>query len=740
VERKLAAILAADVVGYTALMERDEKGTHERLKAGRKELFDPEIARHHGRVFKAMGDGLLAEFGSVVDAVECAVALQRGLSERNAAVPEDQRIQVRIGINLGEVIVEGDDRFGEGVNIATRLEQLAEPGGIYVSGKVAKEVEKKLAFGFEPMGEQKVKNIVEPVSIFRIKLDDTPSRRLSPASLRRVWPWAAAISATLLIVASAWFAWHSQAPNESSALDSAVVDQRPSLVVLPFDSLGDDTQQGYVADGITEDLTTELARVPGLFVISRNAAFTYKGKATQPSQLANELGVKYILEGSVRRVGDSLRINAQLIDARNSGHIWAEKFDGTWAEVFTLQDKIVNDIAAALKLRLVQGQYTADLPGGTSNPAAYEELLLGLNAARRQTPDDIAEAVRHYEQALALDPQFGRAAAELAWVYWATTGLAPRTKALGISDADSARKTVEFLQVASANPSASYFQLVATRLARDQRSDEGIAALEKAISLDSSDPWNYEIMSEVMILNGRPAEGSGFLDATMRIDPGWTGNRLFLAAFARFSMEQFQDALAFLGKIDPATSDPWAHVCGLLLQISIYGHLDRPEDAERVKKQIQPLLADQYISEVSGLLARTYWPFKHEADTKRILIGLEKAGVPKVPFGLDARESDRLSGEEIKALLFGHEIRGRQQVSGNALRRTTAIDGATTTTAGNVTDSGTMRVESDTVCIFYPVWGRLCFAGFRNPDGMEDDLNEYLMIHVWDRLDFSVVN
>ena len=298
-ERKLAAILAADVVGYSALMEADEAGTHERLKAGRKELFEPEIARHHGRVFKVMGDGMLAEFGSVVDAVECAVALQRGLAERNAAMPEDQHIQVRIGINLGEVIVEGEDRYGEGVNIATRLEQLAEPGGIYVSGKVAKEVEKKLAFGFEPMGEQKVKNIAEPVSVFRIKLDGTPARRLGPLPSQRAWPWAAAIAAVLLVIAGAWFAARPPPPKSIAPPDPPVVaDARPSLVVLPFANLSDDKEQGYLADGITEDLTTALARVPGLFVISRNAAFTYKGKAMQPAQIAKELGVRYILEGS----------------------------------------------------------------------------------------------------------------------------------------------------------------------------------------------------------------------------------------------------------------------------------------------------------------------------------------------------------------------------------------------------------------------------------------------------------
>ena len=244
VERKLAAILAADVVGYSALMEADEKGTHERLTAGRKELFEPEIARHHGRVFKLMGDGMLAEFGSVVDAVECAVALQRGLAERNASISEDRRIEVRIGINLGEVIVEGDDRYGEGVNVAARLEQLAEPGGICVSEKVSREVEKKLAFGFEPMGKQRVKNIAEPISCFRVMLQLQGS-----------------------------------AQSDQSSQKPLKLPDKPSIAVLPFQNMSGDPEQEYFSDGLTDDIITELSRFKSLFVAARNSAFQYKGKS-----------------------------------------------------------------------------------------------------------------------------------------------------------------------------------------------------------------------------------------------------------------------------------------------------------------------------------------------------------------------------------------------------------------------------------------------------------------------------
>ena len=316
-DRKLAAILAADVVGYSALMDADEAGTHERLKAGRKDLFEPEIARHHGRIFKVMGDGMLAEFGSVVDAVECAVALQRGLAERNTALPPNQHIQVRIGINLGEVIVEGEDRYGEGVNVATRIEQLADPGGICVSGNVAHEVEKRLAFNFESMGEQKVKNIAKPIPVFRIMLDGAPPHAQTESAARdlglgcRRGGDPPRRHRRLVRMARAPQANATQSPGIA---DPVPIHQRASLVVLPFDNLSNDAEQGFLADGITEDLTTALARVPGLLVMSRNAAFAYKGKTIKPSEIAKDLNVRYILEGSIRRVGEDMRINAQLIE------------------------------------------------------------------------------------------------------------------------------------------------------------------------------------------------------------------------------------------------------------------------------------------------------------------------------------------------------------------------------------------------------------------------------------------
>jgi TolB-like protein len=387
-ERKLAAILAVDVVSYSALMEADEAGTFERLRAGRKELFEPEIGKHHGRVFKVMGDGLLAEFGSVVDAVECAVMLQRGMAERNASVPEDKQFEVRIGINLGEVIVEGDDRYGEGVNVAARLQQVAEPGGICVSGKVSKEVERKLAFRFEPMGEQRVKNLAEPILCYRVNLQSVPALALGRAS---------------------------QVPVQ--------LGDRVMLAVLPFINMSSDAEQEYFVDGLTEDLITDLSEVPGVFVISRHSAFTYKGRSIDVRSAARDLGVRYVVEGSVRRAATRVRINVQLIDADDATHLWADRFDRDLSDIFLLQDEVVGRIVSALSGALPSaGPITRQR---ATNLEAYDFFVRG-RAMIMQSAESNAAARPLLEKSIELDSNFADAHAWLAkshqcgWSYWGT--------------------------------------------------------------------------------------------------------------------------------------------------------------------------------------------------------------------------------------------------------------------------------------------------------------------------------
>lgn len=378
-ERKLAAILAADVVGYSALMERDETGTFERLRAIRKDLFEPNIAARHGRIFKLMGDGLLAEFSSVVDAVECAVSLQRALAERNVHAAGAECIEVRIGLNLGEVIVDGDDRYGEGVNVSARLQQLAEPGGICVSGKVAQEVDKTLAFGFESLGEQQVKNVVEPIAVYRVVWDGVVVRAHKTRSF--------------------------------------ALPRKPSLAVLPFANMSGGSEQDYFADGLVEDLITGLSKIPSFFVIARNSSFAYKGKSIDVRRIAAELGVRYVLEGSVRRAAERLRITAQLIEGKDATHVWADKFEGAAEHVFDLQDRVTESIVGVLEPTLRRAEIERARCKRPGSLDAYDLFLQALPFTYANTPADTNEALRLLNEALRLDPNYACAHGYAAWGY-----------------------------------------------------------------------------------------------------------------------------------------------------------------------------------------------------------------------------------------------------------------------------------------------------------------------------------
>jgi adenylate cyclase len=378
-ERKLVAILAADVVGYSALMEADEAGTFDRLRAGRKELFEPEINKHHGRIFKLLGDGLLAEFGSVVEAVECAVALQRGMVERNANVPEGNRIEFRMGINLGEVIVEGHDRYGEGVNVAARLQELADPGGICVSGKVSKEVEKTLTFGFEPMGEQRMKNIAQPIACYRVNPQLPPSTQPNPS-----------------------LSTHRTSSN------------RATIAVLPFNNMSGDPEQEYFSDGITEDIITDLSKISGLHVVARNTVFTYKNRPIKVQQAARELGVRFLLEGSVRRSGSRVRITGQLVDGKDGSHVWAERYDRELSDIFAIQDEITHAIVDQLKVKLLPTEKKAIDAAPTENVEAYTYYLRGRQFFLVASKSYLLLARRMFIKAAELDPHYARAYAGIA--------------------------------------------------------------------------------------------------------------------------------------------------------------------------------------------------------------------------------------------------------------------------------------------------------------------------------------
>ena len=372
--RRLAAIIAADVAGYSRLMGADEEGTLAELKAIRRELSDPKVREHRGRIVNTTGDGLLIEFASVVDAVRCAVDVQRAMAERNADVPSDRRIELRMGINLGDIIKDGRDIFGDGVNVAARLEALAEPGGICVSRVVRDQVRDKLAFSFEDMGEQQVKNIARPVHVYRVLID-------KPASAKALLP----------------------------------LPGKPSIAVLPFQNMTGDAEQDYFVDGVVEEIITAISRLPWLFVIARNSSFTYKGRAVDVKQVARELGVRYVLEGSVRKGGNKVRITGQLIDAASGAHIWADRFDGALDDIFELQDQVASGVVGAIEPKLRSAEIERAIRKPTENLGAYDLYLRALAQFWKWTPDGWNEAVDLLRRALDIDPSYATAAGLFAW-------------------------------------------------------------------------------------------------------------------------------------------------------------------------------------------------------------------------------------------------------------------------------------------------------------------------------------
>ncbi len=379
VERRLAAILAADVVGFSRLMEANEERTMSALKHHRREFFDPAVAKHGGRIFKVMGDGFLVEFGSVINAARCAVDIQLGMRERNAGVPEDRHIKFRIGINLGDIIVDGDDFYGDGVNLASRLEGLAGPGGIACSAIVRTQVGNKLELEFIDQGEMTVKNIAQPVHVFFINLSQA-----APAGAASV------------------------------AGSKAVRTEKPSIAVLPFVNMSNDPEQEFFSDGITEDIITDLSNVSGIFVLGRNTVFTYKGKAVNLEQIARDLGVAYVVEGSVRKVGNRVRINAQLVEGSTGGHIWAQRYDRDLTDIFAIQDEITQTIVSALRVRLQPGEKKAIEQAPTESIEAYAQYLRGRDFYWSATRSNLVMAKQNFARAIELDPLYARAYAGLA--------------------------------------------------------------------------------------------------------------------------------------------------------------------------------------------------------------------------------------------------------------------------------------------------------------------------------------
>jgi TolB-like protein/tetratricopeptide (TPR) repeat protein len=542
--RRLAAILAADVAGYSRLMGADEEGTLERLKALRRELLDPKIAEQHGRIVKTTGDGMLVEFASVVDAVRCAVAVQQAMPERNIGIAVDNRIELRIGINLGDVIVEGDDLYGDGVNIAARIEALADAGGVFVSNTVHDHVRDRLPFVFEDLGEQQVKNITRPVRVYRVRDADAAVKTAAPPMLS--------------------------------------LPDKPSIAVLPFANMSGDPEQEYFADGMVEEIITALSRIRWLFVIARNSTFTYKGQAIDVKRVGRELGVRYVLEGSVRKAGGRVRITAQLIEAETGAHLWAERFDGALDDVFDLQDKVATSVAGVIEpaLQAAETARSADRP--TNDLTAYD-LYLRAYAMTLSSSALFPEALRLLDRAIERDPHYGPALARAALCCFrlVTDGRSDDPASDTRKGTDLARRA---LQVARDDP-GTLADAAAALAYFGEDIGAMMALVDRALALNPSFARGWLISGTLRNWAGQPDVAIEHIETSLRLSPrARSGAAIAAIGVAHFVSRRFGEAAP---KLLLAIQEDPSHPVAYRFLAACYAQTGRLEEAQAVVERLR---------------------------------------------------------------------------------------------------------------------------------------------------------
>ena len=644
--RRLAAILAADVVGYSRLMGADEEGTHTRFKAHLVQLIDPEIREHHGRIVKTTGDGVLAEFASVVDAVRCAGEIQRAMADRDLDLPEEHRLRFRVGVNLGDVIVDDDDIYGDGVNIAVRLEGLAPPGGICVSGTVLDHIGDRLPYACEDMGEQSVKNIVRPVRVYALRPEGlaagTAPALPKRASRRGRKIAGAAAAAALAIAGIGWWFWlpasffsagkrsdpamasampMSAAPAAASILPPAVAP-RLSIVVLPFANRSDDKEQQYFADGVTEDLTTDLSRIADSFVIARNTAFIYKDKPVDAKQIGRELGVRYMLEGSVQRLGNQIRVNAQLIDAETGAHLWAERFDRDIADLFAVQDEITRRIAEALRAELV----TKEAARPTEQPDALDFILRGrAEMLKPNSPKVYAAAVGYFEHALTVDPASVEARGWLAEV------LANRALD-GMSNsrnADLARAEELVRQVLAASPTNPAVHSIKGEILRAQgRFTEAIPEFETVLKFDANNAWALFALAHCKLNAGSIEEVIPLVERAIRLSPRDPNIGLMYFRIGEVDLleSRVSEAIIWLEKARSANPE-YAFIRAFLA--AAYGLNGDAKRAVTELAEARRLQGEGSYSSIARVKKGSFGSSNHDLFEATFFAGLRKAGVPE---------------------------------------------------------------------------------------------------------------
>jgi adenylate cyclase len=571
--------MAADVAGYSRLMGEDEEGTLAALKAIRRELADPKIAEYRGRIVKTTGDGLLVEFASVVDAARCAVELQREMALRNGGIAKERCIEFRIGINLGDIIIDGDDIYGDGVNVAARLETLAVPGGICVSRVVRDQVRDKLDFAFDDIGAQQVKNIARPVHVYRIPTAEAPALR-TPLPL----------------------------------------PEKPSLAVLPFQNMSGDPEQEYFADGMVEEITTAISRLPWLFVIARNSSFTYKGRAVDVKQVARELGVRYVLEGSVRKAGSRVRITGQLIDTATGAHIWADRFDGALDDIFDLQDQVASSVVGAIEPKLRQSEIERAIRKPTESLDAYDLYLRALAQFRRWTVEDWRETIDLLRRALAIDPAYAPAAGLFAWcrVLEATNRQISEEER-----AEGARFARRAIEAGREDSDALWMGGWGTLMLAGDRA-AGLSAIEGAVALNPNSALAWNFFGWAQGFHNRYALAIEALQRAMRLSPLDPQRWIFYGglAHAHFAAGCQEEAIECADRALHAQPRMTAVAA---IKTAACGHLGRTEEGRECVRRFRELRPGVTVAGVEGFWGRFLSP-----EVFGILVeGLRKAGLPE---------------------------------------------------------------------------------------------------------------
>ena len=621
-EHKLTAILYADVAGYSRLTGDDEEGTHRRLSASL-DAITASIKEHNGKVMHFAGDAVLADFAAVSDAVICAVTIQRDLGDRNRDLPEDRKVHFRMGVNLGEVIVDRGEIYGDGVNIAARLESLAEPGGICVSDFVHGALGNKLPLDYEFMGEQRVKNIAEPVKAYRARLKPDamlPTPGILPKIRRRRQRLIIASAAVVVFaIGASVIAWLARSPSISEPVsqDSAALPMpaKLSIAVLPFNNMSDDSEQEYFADGMTEDLITDLSKISGLFVIARTSSFAYKGRVVDVREVARELGVRYVLEGSVRKAGDRIRINAQLIDATSGGHVWAERYDRQLIDIFDLQNEVIERIVTALAVRLTPQESERVTHRSTNDVTAYDHFLRGLALARTTNYEEAREA---YQQAIDSDPGFARAYGALSVTYTSAVQYGRSTDPQ--SDKERAFALAKKAIAIDDNVPQVHFALgFAYFNNRDHR--QAVNAMRRAIELDPGYTDAFGLLAWIHSHAGDPQEALRVLEKAKRLNPYPNAGTLGVQGLAFFLAGDLDKAI----EVQQASLDSNPEITGthiyLAATFSRSGRLDEAEwEATEILMENPGFSVERWI--------RTQ-PYKDPAELDRLREDLLRAGLPE---------------------------------------------------------------------------------------------------------------